>query len=170
MVYPIGMLGFWICGFALQMGGVGAVGALGGTPPLNHEVHDHSVRPAVRALRPQGLLPQRRHLRRRRVRAVPVPDGVHGHGGHDPDRGDGRALEVLRVHRVRLLHVDVRLSDLRQLGLGRRLAVAARHELRPRSRPRRLRRLVGRPHGRRRRGAGRRDRDRPAHRQVHQGR
>ena len=37
MVYPIGMLGYWICGFALQMGGVGAVAALGGTPPLNHE-------------------------------------------------------------------------------------------------------------------------------------
>jgi Amt family ammonium transporter len=37
MVYPIGMLGYWICGFALQMGGVGAVAALGGTPPLTGE-------------------------------------------------------------------------------------------------------------------------------------
>ncbi len=37
MVYAIGMLGFWICGYALQMGGVGAVAALGGTPGLNHE-------------------------------------------------------------------------------------------------------------------------------------
>jgi ammonium transporter, Amt family len=37
MIYPIGMLGFWICGYALQMGGVGAVSALGGTAPLNHE-------------------------------------------------------------------------------------------------------------------------------------
>jgi ammonium transporter, Amt family len=37
MIYPIGMLGFWICGYALQMGGVGAVAALGGTPPLTHE-------------------------------------------------------------------------------------------------------------------------------------
>ncbi len=37
MVYAIGLLGYWICGFALQMGGVGAVGALGGTPPLSHE-------------------------------------------------------------------------------------------------------------------------------------
>ena len=37
MIYPIGMLGFWICGYALQMGGVGAVGVLGGTAPLNHE-------------------------------------------------------------------------------------------------------------------------------------
>ncbi len=36
-VYPIGMLGYWICGFALQMGGVGAVAALGGTPPLTGE-------------------------------------------------------------------------------------------------------------------------------------
>jgi Amt family ammonium transporter len=37
MVYPIGMIGYWICGFALQMGGVGAVASLGGTPPLSHE-------------------------------------------------------------------------------------------------------------------------------------
>ena len=38
MVYPIGMLGYWICGFALQMGGVGAVAALGGTAPLSQRV------------------------------------------------------------------------------------------------------------------------------------
>ncbi len=38
MVYAVGMLGFWICGFALQMGGVGGVAALGGVAPLNHEV------------------------------------------------------------------------------------------------------------------------------------
>lgn len=37
MVYAIGIIGFWATGFALQMGGVGAVGALGGTPPLSHE-------------------------------------------------------------------------------------------------------------------------------------
>ncbi len=30
MVYPLGMLGYWICGFALQMGGVGGVATLGG--------------------------------------------------------------------------------------------------------------------------------------------
>ncbi len=35
MCYPLGMLGFWICGFALMMGGVGAVTALGGTAPLS---------------------------------------------------------------------------------------------------------------------------------------
>ena len=37
MVYPIGMFGYWVCGFAMQMGGVGAVAALGGTPGLSHE-------------------------------------------------------------------------------------------------------------------------------------
>ena len=38
MVYPIGMLGFWICGFALMFGGVGTIGALGGgTGALDHE-------------------------------------------------------------------------------------------------------------------------------------
>jgi Amt family ammonium transporter len=37
MVYALGMLGYWVCGFALQMGGVGAVAALGGTPGLTHE-------------------------------------------------------------------------------------------------------------------------------------
>ncbi len=37
MVYGIGMLGYWICGFALQMGGVGGVAVLGGTAPLNSE-------------------------------------------------------------------------------------------------------------------------------------
>ena len=37
MVYGVGMLAYWICGFALQMGGVGAVGNLGGTPPLSSE-------------------------------------------------------------------------------------------------------------------------------------
>jgi len=38
MVYPIGMFGYWVCGFALQMGGVAPVAALGGVAPLNHEV------------------------------------------------------------------------------------------------------------------------------------
>jgi Amt family ammonium transporter len=37
MCYGLGMLGFWICGYALMMGGVGALAALGGTAPLNSE-------------------------------------------------------------------------------------------------------------------------------------
>ena len=38
LVYPIGMLGFWICGFALMFGGVGSVSSLGGTPGLTSEI------------------------------------------------------------------------------------------------------------------------------------
>src|SRR5258705_11571172 len=34
MCYGLGMLGFWICGYALMMGGVGSLAALGGTGPL----------------------------------------------------------------------------------------------------------------------------------------
>jgi ammonium transporter, Amt family len=38
MVYGIGMLGYWICGYALQMGGVGTLSSLGaGTGLLNGE-------------------------------------------------------------------------------------------------------------------------------------
>lgn len=37
MVYGLGMLGFWICGFGLMMGGVGTVANLGGTVPLSSE-------------------------------------------------------------------------------------------------------------------------------------
>lgn len=38
MIYPIGMIGFWICGFAFMFGGMAAVGApgsLGGVAPVN---------------------------------------------------------------------------------------------------------------------------------------
>jgi len=35
MVYAIGMLAYWVIGFALQMGGVGALGTLGGYDGLN---------------------------------------------------------------------------------------------------------------------------------------
>jgi Amt family ammonium transporter len=37
LVYGIGILGFWTLGFALQMGGVGAMGTLGGDATLSNE-------------------------------------------------------------------------------------------------------------------------------------
>jgi len=37
MVYGIGLLGYWACGYALQMGGIGAVAALGNTGSLASE-------------------------------------------------------------------------------------------------------------------------------------
>jgi ammonium transporter, Amt family len=40
-VYALGMLGYWVCGFAIQMGGVGAGSLAGGTGLLNGEVAVH---------------------------------------------------------------------------------------------------------------------------------
>jgi Amt family ammonium transporter len=37
MIYAIGVLGYWLCGFALQMGGVGGVATLGGGTTLDGE-------------------------------------------------------------------------------------------------------------------------------------
>jgi len=47
MCYGLGMIGFWVCGYALMMGGVGAVAALGGTSPLTSE---YTISIAGRAL------------------------------------------------------------------------------------------------------------------------
>jgi ammonium transporter, Amt family len=38
MIYPLGMIGFYVCGFALMFGGLGALGTLGGYAGLDHEV------------------------------------------------------------------------------------------------------------------------------------
>jgi Amt family ammonium transporter len=37
MIYPLGMLGFYVCGFAFMFGGLGALGTLGGYGGLNNE-------------------------------------------------------------------------------------------------------------------------------------
>jgi ammonium transporter, Amt family len=41
MIYPLGMLGFFICGFAFMFGGVGSLGTLGGYDGLSHELSIH---------------------------------------------------------------------------------------------------------------------------------
>lgn len=38
MIYPMGMLGFYVCGFAFMFGGLGAIGTMGGYAGLNHEL------------------------------------------------------------------------------------------------------------------------------------
>ncbi len=38
MIYPMGMLGFYLCGFAFMFGGVGSLGTLGGYSGLSHEL------------------------------------------------------------------------------------------------------------------------------------
>src|SRR5262249_37597298 len=43
MIYPMGMLGFYLCGFAFMFGGCGAagLGTMGGFGGLNHEITWH---------------------------------------------------------------------------------------------------------------------------------
>jgi len=41
MIFVLGVLGYWVCGYALQMGGVGAVPLAGGTGLLNGEFAVH---------------------------------------------------------------------------------------------------------------------------------
>ena len=38
MIYPMGMLGFYLCGFAFMFGGVGPIATMGGYAGLNHEM------------------------------------------------------------------------------------------------------------------------------------
>jgi Amt family ammonium transporter len=38
MIYPMGMLGFYVCGFAFMFGGLGGIGTMGGYAGLNHEI------------------------------------------------------------------------------------------------------------------------------------
>lgn len=38
LIYPLGMLGFYICGFAFMFGGVGAIGTMGGYAGLSNEI------------------------------------------------------------------------------------------------------------------------------------
>jgi Amt family ammonium transporter len=38
LIYPLGMLGFYLCGFAIMFGGSGAIGTLGGIEILNSEI------------------------------------------------------------------------------------------------------------------------------------
>ena len=41
LVYSIGILGFWVMGFAFQMGGVGAMSTFGNDPTLSSDAHGH---------------------------------------------------------------------------------------------------------------------------------
>ncbi len=41
MIYPLGMLGFYLCGFAFMFGGLGSIGTMGGYAGLNKELGFH---------------------------------------------------------------------------------------------------------------------------------
>ena len=97
---------------------------------------------------------------------LPLHGGLHGHGGHDPHRSHGGALEVEQLRRLGPLLRRHLLPALRGVDLGRWLALAARQLDGPRLRLRRLRRLRRRALRRCRRRPGRCHRARSSHRQV----
>ena len=41
MVYGFGLFAYWVCGFAIQMGGAAGISILGGVNPLSHEFTIH---------------------------------------------------------------------------------------------------------------------------------
>ena len=62
MVYGVGMLAYWLIGFAIQEGGVGAVANLGGTAPLSSEFAGPLVRQGLGPVRHEGHDARGRHL------------------------------------------------------------------------------------------------------------
>ena len=62
MVYGVGMLAYWVIGFAIQEGGVGAVANLGGTRAAQFGVRDPPVREGLGTLRNERDDARRAHV------------------------------------------------------------------------------------------------------------
>ncbi len=62
LVYSIGIIGFWVIGFALQMGGVGAMSTFGDDATLSNEFVIHIVGKDFGLFGMRGLLPLARRL------------------------------------------------------------------------------------------------------------
>ena len=150
----MGMLGFYLCGFAFMFGGMadsptqrGGISTMGGYAGLNHELDD-----SHRAASPFGLLGWKGFM-------------LQG-AGYDTAAfalflfqmvfmdttatiPTGAAAERWKFSAFMIYgccHRHDHVSDLRQLGLGRRLAVAPGRQLRPGPRACGFRRFLGRAH------------------------
>ena len=166
MVYVIGMLGFWICGFAFMFGGVGQVAALGMGANLNHEVVLNLFGKDFGIMGYKGFF-------------------LTG-GAYDvaiftlflfqmvfmdttatiPTGAMAERWKFSAFCRLWLVYLHVYLPHLRQLGLGRRLALAIRLQLRSGPWGGGFRRLRGGAHGGRGHGFGRGHGPGPQDRQV----
>ena len=62
MIYPMGMLGFYLCGFAFMFGGMGAIGTMGNYAGLNNEITLSYPRKAFRANRLERIFVARRWI------------------------------------------------------------------------------------------------------------
>ena len=142
MVYGFGLFAYWVCGFALQMGGAAGVSILGGCEPvLSHEIVDSSCLARIGALGHKGFF-----------LAGPTYDvGVMVLFLFEMVFMD-TALTIVTGTRCRTLEIRRllrfvgrpgrdHLSDLWQLGVGWRLALQPGRELRLWARLRRLRRV-----------------------------
>ncbi len=161
MIYALGVLGFWFCGFAFMFGGSGAAAAAFDAHPtlgasIAHLDAEWTIRLGGHAwgvLGHRGFLFSPKTLGAGRGLPVRLPDRVHEHHRDRADRSDGRALELQELHALRVLGRDDRLRGLRQLGVGRRLALAVGRVRRTGTRARRFRGQFGRAHDRRRSSA-----------------
>ena len=92
-IFALGFIAFFLVGFPLAFGGFSSARsdwALAGGGPL--------ARFGQLGLPVGGRLgAQRRQHHDSADRLLPLHGGVHGHRGHDPDRLDGRAVEVGRL-------------------------------------------------------------------------
>ena len=62
MIYGIGMLGFWLCGFAFMWGGSGQTANLGMSANLGNELEPVFIRQGLRHPGLQGIFPVRQRL------------------------------------------------------------------------------------------------------------
>ena len=125
LVYAIGILGFYFVGFGLQMGGVGALATFGGDATLSKRVRRPPRSGRTSACSATTRLLAAAALYTPAVAALFLFQMVlHGHDRDDPDRRGGRALEVQRPSCSSASWSRRHLPGLRELGLGRRLAVA----------------------------------------------
>ena len=144
------MLAYWLIGFAIQMGGVGAVGNLGGTPVLNSEYAITLFGKTFGLFGQNGFFLMHNGTYDVGVmvmflfQMVFMDTALTIVTGSAAERWKFAAFLVSSF-----LHGRLHLPAVRQLGLGRRLAGQPRRELRPGPRLRGLRRLGRGARGRR---------------------
>jgi Amt family ammonium transporter len=132
MVYGVGMLAYWLIGFAIQMGGVGAVGNLGGTPPLSSETTMTLFGKTVGIFGNNGLFLMHHGTYDVGVMVMFLFQMVFmDTGSHHRYRVGRRALEVRRFPYFLISAGSVHVSTVRELGLGWRLARHSRQQFRP---------------------------------------
>ncbi len=166
-IFGLGFIGFLFIGFPLAFSGF-SYSAFGLSTPMNGD-----GLPAIGGAS-TGILywvvqPPRRRGRTGTARLLLLHGRLHGHGRHDPNRGNGRALEVEGLRSVGpVLRSDL-LPAVRRLDVGWRLARQELGHDEPRCRLRRLRRLRRRTRCRRSRSARGSNHPRATYRQVRAG-